>query len=258
MFILQLIWIVYRLEGTANVELNDGSWLQTTIIYWGGNTQYPDATSIICFKSSDLKNWKFLSIIANASQYESSEEGPNEHDCTYLYDKVTLICVIRMDAGDGATHVYKYYAITSSSDNGATWSDLEYINHMGCARPRVELFGKVLIVTGGRMQIDSTSDILMWINSDANIDSVTNYTQWKMISLSYVHNKYIDNENNSDLSGYKFDSNVNTTSSEIKETSSYTSVINWDVNNGTWGVVVYDQYLNSEWKTWSMSFRLVT
>ena len=82
--------------------------------YWGGNGPY--ATSVVAYRSTDGgSNWQFASIIANASAFPASQEGPNENDLAVLSDGKTIIAVIRMDAGDGPeTHPYKnYYQVCS-------------------------------------------------------------------------------------------------------------------------------------------------
>eukprot|EP01084_Bolivina_argentea_P240856 404489_1 len=158
--------------GVTNVKLPDGSYLQTAIINWGGG--YNNASmSIISFKSTDLIHWNYFGIIANASQYPNSIEGPNEHDITYLADGKTLFCLIRMDAGDSHGHSgpYKYYSKTISKDYGKTWSKLESIQHMGCAKPRLRMFQMnknhfALLASGGRMRNDNTTDIFIWINDN--------------------------------------------------------------------------------------------
>ena len=68
-----------RFQGTAFLKLNDDTYLHTAIVYWplskNNNVKYPLATSIIAFHSLNLKEWTFLSVIANASDYPYSEEG---------------------------------------------------------------------------------------------------------------------------------------------------------------------------------------
>ena len=235
-----------RMHGSANIQLKDGSFLQTAIVYWGGNPTYKSATSIICFRSTDLVVWNFLSIIANASQYLSSQEGPNEHDLAYLSDQQTLLCLIRMDGGDGpASHPYKYYAKSTSVDQGRTWSKLEYVEHMGCARPRLRLFGSVLLASGGRMRNDNTSDILLWVNGDGMARQATD---WTMISLSYVHNQLMMSD-----PAYLFDAHVNSTTYSPRETNSYTSLVN---GQGMQGFVSYDMIKSGQKHSFSVDFVL--
>lgn len=96
-------------------SLSQGAYFATHVSrYWGGNGPY--ATSVVAYRSTDGgSNWHFASIIANASAFPASQEGPNENDLAVLNDGKTIIAVIRMDAGDGPeTHPYKnYYQVCS-------------------------------------------------------------------------------------------------------------------------------------------------
>lgn len=93
-----------RLQGTGRVTLPDKSMLQTAIVWWGGNDKYPLATSIVVFRSVDGGwRWDFRGIVANASQYANSQEGPNEHGAAILADGKTVMVLMRMDGGDGVT-----------------------------------------------------------------------------------------------------------------------------------------------------------
>ena len=243
-----------RFGGVDAIKLIDGSYLQSAIVYWGGNPNYAYSTSIVSFRSTDLQNWEFLSIIANASQYPQSEEGPNEHDISYLSDGKTLYALIRMDAGDGpTTHSYKYYMQTLSTDMGKTWSKLQYVEGMGCARPRLRMFEGlgILVASGGRMRNDDTSDILMWINSDGMA------IKWdKMISISYIHNEMLAGDGS--MSKYLFDKNVNSTTYSPRETNSYTSLIQYQYasNNKGYGVITYDQIKNGVQVSFAMDFMI--
>ena len=68
-----------------------------------------------------------------------SEEGPNENDMVLLADGKTIMCVIRLDAGDGPlTHPYRPYVTLTSSDGGTTWGKMKALPAgVGCARPRL-------------------------------------------------------------------------------------------------------------------------
>lgn len=44
--------------------------------------------------------WDYTGTIANATDYPSSEEGPNEHDLA-MVDFGAMFAVVRTDAGDG-------------------------------------------------------------------------------------------------------------------------------------------------------------
>jgi hypothetical protein len=114
-----------RLQGTKHVTLPDKSELQTAIVWWGGNAKFPQATSIVVFRSID-GGWRFdfRGIVANASQYPDSQEGPNEHSAALLADGKTVMVLMRMDGGDGmppaGNHSFKAYSRTTSTDLGKT------------------------------------------------------------------------------------------------------------------------------------------
>ena len=84
--------------GTASVRLRDGSLLQTAIVTFKGQEHFrsPNATSIVVFRSVGGVTWDFRAIVADAADYLASEEGPNEHDMTFLPDGSTLLLVMRM------------------------------------------------------------------------------------------------------------------------------------------------------------------
>jgi hypothetical protein len=84
---------------------------------------------------------------------------PNEHDLALLPNG-DVLAVVRMDGGDGlATHPYRNYYRTVSSDQGKTWSTLEEIPNVGCARPRLAMLGGgkgPLLLSGGRQKNNGT------------------------------------------------------------------------------------------------------
>ena len=84
--------------GTASVRLRDGSLLQTAIVTFKGQEHFrsPNATSIVVFRSAGGVTWEFRAIVADAADYLASEEGPNEHDMSFLPDGSTLLLVMRM------------------------------------------------------------------------------------------------------------------------------------------------------------------
>ncbi|EDQ87853.1 uncharacterized protein MONBRDRAFT_26857 [Monosiga brevicollis MX1] len=109
----------FRFGGTASATLPSGTMLQTAIVAWGGNPRSPEATSIVIYKSTDGGfAWQYLGVVANASDYSFSEEGPNEHDLV-LTSNGTLVMIVRLDAGDGPiTHPFLNYYRTISVDQG--------------------------------------------------------------------------------------------------------------------------------------------
>jgi len=212
----------FRLQGGDVVALPaavGGGWLYSAIVYWGGNGGW--STSVVAFHSLDGAAWAFRSVIANASQYPFSQEGPNENAMAVASDGVTVVAVIRMDAGDGPqTHPYVNYWTTRSSDGGVTWTAAAAIPNAGCARPRMLPLvpGGPLLLSGGRWRNHNTTDILLWWSSDGSGDAGS----WAdPVSLSYWHNLLAPNAT------WRFTPHVNSTS-EPRETTSYTSLVRID------------------------------
>ena len=161
----------------------DGSWIATLGLYWAGEqmTPSPDGRilkmSVVAISSEDSYDWKFLSIVANAtSGPHSSVFGPNENDLALQADGKTLLCVLRMDgdgpcdsgsrkANGGTGGDYRYYAASVSSD-GLSWSHPEPIAGAGCARPRLLALGvnKPMLMSGGRLCVENTTDLSLWVN----------------------------------------------------------------------------------------------
>eukprot|EP01052_Picozoa_sp_SAG31_P041686 SAG31_NODE_6389_length_2035_cov_1.978306_1_plen_233_part_10 len=161
--------------------------------------------SIVAIRSADLFTWQYAGMVANASGpggYPNSTFGPDENDlgkgCYFLVsvqlfekcgtlieiymaliekvsaliavlaDNKTLLCVIRMDGDSGcSTHSYRYYAAIRSYDLGRTWGPAVPIKGAGCARPRLlKLRGGPLVLSGGRLCVEDTDDISIWLNHD--------------------------------------------------------------------------------------------
>ena len=67
--------------------------------------------------------WDYAGTILEARSAPSSEEGLNENSLALLADGTSIICVLRLDAGDGpATHPFLPYVKSTSTDGGFTWS----------------------------------------------------------------------------------------------------------------------------------------
>jgi hypothetical protein len=141
------------------------------------------SSSVLSFRSIDGGySWKYAGVILAASMIPESEEGPNENDLVLLSDGVTILCVIRQDAGDGVYRRYAPYVSTRSHDGGFNWevySELPY--GVGSARPRLLSFGSTIILSGGRPSRTS-EEIMLWINKAG--DGII----WDPISVSYWHN----------------------------------------------------------------------
>ena len=227
-----------RLQGTSHVTLRDKSELQTAIVWWGGNSKYRQATSIVVFHSTDGWSWNFRGIVANASQYPTSQEGPNEHSATLLADGHTVMVLMRMDGGDGLTHPFKAFSRTVSTDLGRTWSLAQSVAGLGCARPRLHMMGQhgPLLASGGRGKPGLTegtpgypNDVKLWVSADGMGE------QWETHSLSFLHNSLMPAGTAPEL---LFDNSVNHTSSmSRRETTAYTALLPAGSDNEA--VVIY-------------------
>ena len=60
---------------------------------------------------------------------------------SYVKGGAMIMALVRMDAGDGAQHGYKYYEKFTSIDDGRTWTDHGPIQGLGCALPRLLILG---------------------------------------------------------------------------------------------------------------------
>ena len=149
--------------------------------------------SVVAYISNDNgKNWQFQSEIASkksinemvntgGATWSISQEGPNENDVVLLKDGVTLLCVMRIDGGDGVpNHTHVPYLLATSVDRGLTWSMREAPKYMLSARPRaIVLPNGVLVVSGGRPALS------MWISIDGFGNS------WKEYDIPTEHNRGI-------------------------------------------------------------------
>eukprot|EP00040_Diaphanoeca_grandis_P013034 m.65942 g.65942 ORF g.65942 m.65942 type:complete len:402 (-) comp23622_c0_seq1:213-1418(-) len=122
-----------------------------------------DGSSVVVFTSQDGRDWKFKSNIAVAEDFPWSGEGPNEATISLIADEQTLMCIFRVDAGDGGKGG-KPYMKTFSRDSGATWSTPQNMSAgIGTAKPRLILMDRTagpLILVGGR------PGNKVWINPD--------------------------------------------------------------------------------------------
>ncbi len=238
-----------RTGGTASLRAPDGSLLATMIVTFGGQERlkYPGATSIVVFRSTDEGvHWRFLSTLAEAKDFPWSQEGPNEMDLETASDGTTILAVMRFDAGDGpVSHPYVYYRKSVSRDSGRTWSAPEEMVGCGCARPRLLRMGTALVLTGGRMRNENTSDILMWVDATGTGDG-----PWARTSITFWHNRLVAN------ASLQFDARVNSTTFSPRETNSYTSLVRLD-GAGARGLVTYDMYRGGVQRSFSMEFALV-
>ena len=82
------------------------------------------ATSVVAYRATDGLglSWEYAGSILDAASAPQSEEGPNENDLALMPDG-RILCVLRLDAGDGVrSKPYRPYVHSTSSDGGRTWS----------------------------------------------------------------------------------------------------------------------------------------
>ena len=59
--------------------------------------------SVVAFRSKDGYIWEYAGTILDAAGVPQSEEGPNQNDVVLLADSRTLLCVMRVDSGEGSS-----------------------------------------------------------------------------------------------------------------------------------------------------------
>ncbi len=211
----------FRTGGRGFVRLQDGVLVMSIIVRWGHPHSNPDprlepdATSVIAFRSrDDGYTWDYAGVILDAAQVPKSEEGPNENDLVLLADNRTIMCVVRLDAGDGfVSHPYRPYMRVLSTDGGKTWTNATSLNHgVGSARPRLLRMDDGQIVLSGGRNGPKNRDTMIWLNADNEFG-----LHWEAYSITYWHNML---EPNASL---HFDKMVN--DSSYRETMSYTSLL---------------------------------
>ena len=232
----------FRTDGRGYVKLADGSLIMSIILDWG----------IVAYSSSDGGFlWDYTGTILDAADAPDSEEGPNENDLALLSNG-TIICIIRLDAGDGRrvlppdmkAHHMLPYVKTISSDGGKTWSKpislVDTRGHMmGCARPRLlGLSGGGVVLSGGRLNHTNHENYL-WVNTEGD------GRDWEAVSISYVHNKL---EPNTTL---HFGASVNNSNARIS--TSYTSIV---ATGPSSGYVVYSRLLPSPSVAFALGFTI--
>jgi hypothetical protein len=231
----------FRTDGRGYVKLPDGTLVMSIEVNWG----------VVAYTSSDGFMWRYIGTILLAADAHDSEEGPNENDLALLSDG-SIICVIRLDAGDGRKslppdmqpHHFLPYVKVVSSDGGKTWSKAVSLVDtrgmiMGCARPRLLGFqGSGMVLSGGRLNRTNHENYL-WVNAAG--DGVA----WEAISISYVHNTL---EPNSTL---KFGASVNESNARVS--TSYTSLVKTGARRG---FVVYSRLLPSPSAAFALRFEL--
>jgi hypothetical protein len=161
--------------------------------------------------------------------------GPSESDITMLSDNTTLLSVVRMDGDAGcfsatvppadrnaSTTTYRNYAASFSTDHGITWTAPKPIEGTGCVRPKLmRLPSGTLLLTGGRLCVENTTGIFLWVNADGMAGFGTNLpgtAVWTRHSITAAHNRLWTGAPTD-----KFTEMVN--DSSVFETLAYTSIM---------------------------------
>ena len=254
------------------IRRQDGAWVATLGVYWAGQPLSPSPDgpilkmSVIAIVSADTFAWKFLSVVANASNAaNASVFGPNENDIAMLSDGKTLLCVLRMDgdgpcdsgshkANGGTGGDYRYYASSISTNGGISWSHPRPIAGAGCARPRLLSLGpgKPLLLSGGRLCVENTTDLSLWVNEDGMGgygQSGSNGPAFVKHSLSFWHN-HLWNGGNRSANLFR-PSWIN--NSADWETLAYTSIMPAGPDSA---YIVYQKYSAPKWGSTSASYMM--
>lgn len=234
------------------VELPGGGWVAGVCIVWNGIEPHrsPDGPfpplSIVAFRSDDGFNWKYTSTIHNISQAPWSTFGPNEHDMAVLADGKSIMAVIRPDGDAGCSSgTYRNYYQSYSTDSGDSWSLPRPIHGAGCARPRllkIEPKGP-LLMSGGRLCVENTTGIFLWVNSDAlaGLHGGNDTDIWQRYSIPQKHNELWTGPE-----FYKFDASVYDPNAFA--TLAYTSLIQTGPKSAA---VLYNKFFSPyKWPPW--------
>ena len=175
-----------------SLRLPDGSLLLVAKSILGTG---PGRLSCVAIRSEDGGfTWRFASVVAAASEVPYAVEGPSEASLALLANG-TLLAVMRVEGQSGH---YAPYISKLSDDGGRTWRALRSLRGggsggvpgAGCVRPRLlalEIGGaRSLVLTGGRPN-PLSRDQLLWLNPKGDAE------EWEAYSLSYWHNRLLDN-----------------------------------------------------------------
>ena len=236
----------FRLSGRGYVRLADGTLVMSAIVWakrWANRDPKlaEEATSIVAFRSvNDGLEWTYAGLIVAARDAPSSEEGPNENDLVLAGDGETILCVFRMDAGDGPlTHRYAPYALASSSNGGTTWTrEGSMGGGVGCARPRLLRSASGAVILAGGRTHSGNHDTILWLHaSAASASAYAANGTWVAHSVSYWHNALEPNKS------LHFTPEVNGSGGgTFRQTTSYTSLIKVG-SDGSEGLVTYARHL---------------
>jgi len=261
-----------RFTGVSSIaQLPDGSLLLSVMTYLPPphqNPQYPAIStySLLALGSTDGGlNWEYRGIIASPQGFPMAEEGPSENALTVIEGTSRVVCVFRLDGGDGAPyHQMLPYGIAFSDDFGTSWSAPKMLPSgngkggdnitVGCACPQLtSLPGGGLLLAGGRPNSHSL-DPMVWFNHAGDGEV------WEPYSISYHHNLGCNytgptNWNDTNITDvFRFNGGVNS-SGRPRQSTSYTSLVR---TSTTSAVLVYSQWLHhmgNQWRAYAMPFQ---
>lgn len=168
--------------------------------------------------------WEYMSTIANHT-YLNSTEGPNENALVQLKDG-TLLCIMRIDGGDGPTHAHRPYAIAHSGD-GKSWSRSPLSAQVGSARPRAQVLANgAIVLSGGRPLLN------LWVSADGSGDPGS----WTTFNIASEHNAREANDTLKFCSEF-----ASGTAHDWTQSTCYTSVVSAVPASNTI-TLIYDRY----------------
>ncbi len=93
----------FRFDSGNTVRLADGSLVISINVFLAPTKGEQGDGSSVAVYGSDAEGlaWTFRSYVGRADELQWSGEGPNESTLVLLSDGKTLLCIMRMDAGDG-------------------------------------------------------------------------------------------------------------------------------------------------------------
>jgi hypothetical protein len=241
------------LRPLSAVQLADGTIVQASITCFEGDHtpiwSHADVpSSTVAHRSTDGgKNWNYSATIGAAKDFPWSGEGFNEGGLAIAADGKTIVTASRTGAGDyepaSACLGYFDYHTSRSSDGGFTWSFPEPIVGAGSCSPNLLNIGNSLVLGGGRMCGNSTTDIFLWLD-EAGMGDPNAFVPY---SISYWYNALQTN-----ASAPRFDELINSTCRD--ETS---GMIQVKALTNTTGSVTFDLDINHSNPIYTMNFTLV-
>ena len=181
----------FRTDGIGHVGLPDGSLVMSVVVYWGGahassnRTVRETATSVVAFRSRDGYSWGYAGTILDAASLPQSEEGPNQNDLVLLADNRTLMCVMRVDSGEGPTMRYAPLVRSFSTDWGATWAEPEMFGAgFATGHPRLARMADGQVLLSANQPTPTDRDLLLYWNRAGD------GRRWEPHSVSYVRSSH--------------------------------------------------------------------